>query len=141
MILCRSVLVAVVLSLAPTHAIAQSVRVDRAEIFRTGIFSAKIAKKVEDASISTGQRQLASIDQRVEITAVLPAKVDTFCGLEFVIHGRPKGKSIPVRIVWRYPKPGLANPTGRVVGEDDYKDEVTIAEKEQFFWHLTQNWQ
>jgi hypothetical protein len=62
-------------------------------------------------------------------------------GLDVFIHGSPKGKLVPFRIIWRYPPPGLRNPdTGKTKLTDDYIDEQTLGEKTTFNWTLGSAW-
>jgi Domain of unknown function (DUF3859) len=117
-------------------------RVDRAEILRPGIYSAEVTKRINDKSISTGNRNLVDKVHLVEITTLIHAKPNIFFGLEGMIVGAPNGTKVPVRIIWRYPKPGIVNPaTNRPKLTDDYMDSVIIGHKFQFFWELTRDWQ
>jgi Domain of unknown function (DUF3859) len=117
-------------------------RIDRAEVTRPGVYSAKVTKKIADKTISTGNRNLVKKVHLVEITTLIHAKPDMFFGLEGTVFGAPNGMRVPVRIVWHYPHPGLVNPeTHAAKLTDDYMDDVVIGREFQFFWELTQDWQ
>ncbi len=132
----------VALAMSASLACGQSPRVDGAEVVNPGIYSAKVTKRIEDKSISTGNRNVVSEIENIEITTLIPAKVEMFFGLEGTIFGAPKGARIPVKIVWRYPQPGLNNPAGGAAKlTDEYMDSVNIGNTFQFFWQLTQDWQ
>ncbi len=131
-----------VLAMSASLAYGQSPRVDRAQVRRPGIYSAKVTKKIADKSISTGNRNEVGEIRNTEITTLIPAKVDMFFGLEGTVIGAPKRTRIPVKIVWRYPQPGLQNPAGGAAKlTDEYMDGVNIGNTFQFFWQLTQEWQ
>ena len=120
----------------------QTPRVDRAEVSKPGIYSAKVTKRIADKSISTGTRNEVGEIRNTEITTLIPAKVNMFFGLEGTVIGAPKGTGIPVRIVWRYPQPGLKNPAGGAAKLiDEYMDSAVIGKNFQFFWQLTRDWQ
>ncbi len=120
----------------------QTPRVDRAEVSKPGIYSAKVTKRIADQSISTGNRNEVGEIRNTEITTLIRAKVNMFFGLEGTVFGSPNGTRIPVKIVWRYPQPGIINPvTGTPKLTDEYMDATLIGRKFRYFWELTRDWQ
>jgi len=138
---CRAMLLGAILLLAPAFASAQTLRVDRGEVLKPAIFNAKVTKEIKDANISTGQHIEAKVTEITEITTLIRAKPEMFFGLETIVHGKPNNKPIPVRIVWRYPSPGLINPQGGAPKfTDEYTTDTSLEQPKKFFWHLTEAW-
>jgi hypothetical protein len=121
---------------------AQSGRIDRIEGLKPGILAfGDPPKSIQDKSISTGQRTEAKEIRNVEITTVIPARLNTVFGIECKVIGSPNGASVPVRTVWRYPQPGLTNPdTGITKYTDDYTTPRTIGETTTYYWNLASEW-
>jgi hypothetical protein len=86
----------------------------------TGTYEVEKTKEIEDPNISSGHRYEADATLLHESTTIT-AKLNAAFGLEIMLEGTPRGKVVPVRIVWRYPDPGLQNPqTGKTKFVDDY---------------------
>ena len=48
---------------------------------------------------------------------------------------------MPIRVVWRYPQPGMTNPaTGVTKMRDEYVTERMVGEKTIFAWNLVDEW-
>lgn len=138
----RTLLVLFLLAVGLSFAHAQSVRIDRVDVMRPGIFVAESkTKAITDKNISTGQRTETKSLRNIEVTTLIPARNDTFFGLEGVLVGSPKGERVPVRVVWRYPEPGLTNPqTGVTKYVDDYTDYRIIGDTFTYYWFLGNDW-
>jgi Domain of unknown function (DUF3859) len=122
-----------------TPATAQ-VHVDGIDVVRTGIYKLGKYKEIKNPAISTGQRYEAPATL-LRRTTIIPAKTGTTFGLDIMIRGRPRGRLVPFRIVWRYPEPGLRNPdTGKVKLVDDYIDEKNLGHETSFMWSLGADW-
>jgi hypothetical protein len=121
---------------------AQSARIDRIDGQKPGIFVFdSTPKSIQDQNISTGQRTEAKEVRNVEITTLIPARKDTVFGIEGMVVGSPNGASVPVRVVWRYPEPGLTNPaTGITKYVDDYTERRTIGQSVTYYWNLGSEW-
>jgi Domain of unknown function (DUF3859) len=121
---------------------AQSGRIDRIDALKPGIFVfGDTPKSIQDRSISTGQRTEAKEIRNVEVTTLIPARKDTVFGVEGMVVGSPNGASVPVRVVWRYPEPGLTNPdTGITKYLDDYTERRTIGQSVTYYWNLGSEW-
>ena len=135
----RILLVALLLVVGVPAAQAQ-VRVEGVQVLRAGIYKMGKYKEIDNPDISTGHRYEApaTLTRR---TTIIPAKVGTSFGVDIVIRGKPRGKLVPFRIVWRYPAPGLRNPkTGVAKLIDDYIDQKYLGEKTKFYWALGEEW-
>ena len=68
-------------------------------------------------------------------------KADLIFGLEVRVTGKKRGESLPVKIIWRYPDPGLKNPqTGVAKFADQYVDDVTLGNTHTYYWTLGDEW-
>ena len=71
----------------------------------------------------------------------IDAKAGTVIGAELTIVGAPRRGKVPIKVVWRYPSPGLINPeTKSARTEDEYTDVQLVGETFPVFWGLTQEW-
>jgi Domain of unknown function (DUF3859) len=135
------ILLTALLLIAGVSAAQAQVRVGRADIVRHGIYKLDKYKSVNDKSISTGQRTTATkitFSRRTDRVVVGDGVV---FGLDVYIHGSPSGKKAPMRIVWRYPEPGLRNPdSGKAKYLDDYIDQRTLDTESTFYWSLGDPW-
>jgi hypothetical protein len=117
------------------------VRVDHADLVRRGIYKIEKLDTHKDRSISTGQRTTATKITFSRGTDRIRAADGVVFGLDVYIHGTPSGRKAPMRIVWRYPEPGLRNPnTGKVKFRDEYTDERTLDAESTFYWSLGDPW-
>ena len=124
---------------APIGAHAQ--RIESAKITGYGIFGAGESKSETDPSISTGQRVNHDGTKLVKHTSTIAlheGENKLIFGAEVALKGSPRGYAPRIRVVWLYPRPGLANPnTGKVSLRDEY--EVTdwkVGNTYNFYWTL-----
>ncbi len=130
---------ALLLGLLP--ALAQSLNVERAELVRPGVYQIEVGKPIPDASLATGNRVEARAYKNVKVGTDIPAKLGTIIGAEVTIVGAPRRGKVPLKVVWRYPEPGLTNPETKVTKTmDEYSDTQLVGEKFPVFWGLTQDW-
>jgi hypothetical protein len=136
----RALLTGLMLLFALSAAQAQ-VRVERVDVLHRGIFKIGKMTTITDESISTGQRTSGSKITFVRSTDTIRMSDGVVFGLDVMIHGSPRGQSAPFRIIWRYPDPGLRNPSNNTVKHlDDYIDARTLDEKSTFYWQLGDLW-
>ena len=122
-------------------AAAQAVKVDRIEVARPGTYEIEVGKPIPDAGVATGNRFQATAYKSVKAGADIPAKLGTVIGAELTIVGTPRRGKVPLKVVWRYPSPGLTNPDSKTAKtSDEYTDTQLIGEKFPVFWGLTQPW-
>jgi len=134
------ILLAGLLAIFALSSAQAQVKVSRGEILHTGTYEVGKTKEINDPTISSGHRYEADATLLREATTIT-AKLNTVFGLDVMIEGTPRGKVVPVRIVWRYPDPGLRNPeTGKTKFVDDYMDRREIGKKSTFYWMLGQEW-
>lgn len=120
---------------------AQNVRVERIQIVGTGIIEVGKSKTIKDKTIITGQRTEATKSTIVKQTTDIPAVVDTVFGVDFRMVGVPRGKKATLRIIWRYPEPGIKNPNGTVTTVDAYDDVFTSGpDTNTVYWSLAAAW-
>ncbi|MGP0059777.1 MAG: DUF3859 domain-containing protein [Beijerinckiaceae bacterium] len=101
-------------------AFAQTVRLDRINIVEAGVYEAEIEKRVPEPNSPTGMRNVLGEVKLVARGPQVPAGLGVHFGVRYIIVGAPKGKNADIRIIWRYPSPGLKNPkTGEVIFRSD----------------------
>jgi hypothetical protein len=130
---------AIALLAGPT--LAQSVKVERIEVARPGTYEIEVGKPIPDAGVATGNRVEAKAYKSVKVGSRIEAKTGTIIGAELTIVGTPRRGKVPLKVVWRYPAPGLTNPESKATRtSDEYADTQLIGEKFPIFWGLTQDW-
>jgi Domain of unknown function (DUF3859) len=137
----RAVLGLVGALLLAGSAAAQAVKVERIEVARPGTYQIEVGKPIPDASVATGNRVEATAYKSVKVGQQIEAKVGTIIGAELTVVGTPRRGKAPLKVVWRYPAPGLTNPdTKATKTSDEYDNTQLIGEKFPIFWGLTQDW-
>jgi len=137
----RAVLGLVGALLLAGSAAAQAVKVERIEVARPGTYQIEVGKPIPDASVATGNRVEATAYKSVKVGQQIEAKVGTIIGAELTVVGTPRRGKAPLKVVWRYPAPGLTNPDAKATKtSDEYNDTQLIGEKFPIFWGLTQDW-
>jgi hypothetical protein len=135
------IVLAALLTVGAVSVAQAQVRVEDAEVVRRGLYEAGTLTTIDDDSISTGHRTTAKKMTFKENTTRIVAKDGVVFGLDLVVHGSPRGRTIPVRVVWRYPEPGLRNPSTRDVKfRDEYDDKQTIGTEGTYYWTLGDEW-
>jgi hypothetical protein len=120
---------------------ASSPRIDRLDDIKPGVVSLSEAKTIKDANISTGQRLEGGSPKIVSVSKNISIKLGTVFGVQVRIIGKPAGAKAPIRVIWRYPQPGLKSPiTGKTKFSDEYTDSRPIGESPVFYWNLAEEW-
>lgn len=120
---------------------AQAVTVERIEVARPGTYEIEVSAPVPDKNIATGNRVEAKAYKSVRPGTRIEARAGTIIGAELTIVGAPRRGKVPIKVVWRYPAPGLTNPETKVTKTtDEYADTQLVGEKFPVFWGLTQDW-
>ncbi len=120
---------------------AQTPRIDRLDGVKPGVVSLGEVKKVTDDNISTGERFEGGAPKSVSVTKNISIKLGTVFGVQVHIIGKPAGANVPIRIIWRYPEPGLKSPTtGTTKFSDEYTDSRRIGASPIFYWKLGEEW-
>ena len=120
---------------------AQTPRIDRLDNVRPGVVSLGEVKKVTDNNISTGERFEGGAPKIVSVSKNISIKVGTVFGVQVHIIGKPAGANVSIRIIWRYPEPGIKSPTtGTTKFSDEYTDSRPIGASPVFYWKLGDEW-
>jgi hypothetical protein len=102
---------------------AETLRVDRVDVIKVGIYEVEIAKRTEDKDIATGFSNWASKVKNVSETTTIPARLGVRFGFEYLLVGAPQGGTVPIRVVTKFPKQGVRNPQTRTT---TYREEIVI---------------
>ena len=120
---------------------APPIKVERLAVARAGTFEIEVRGAVPDRTISTGHKFEAKAYKSLKVGAEVEAKAGTIIGAEFTLVGSPRRGKVPLKVVWRYPAPGLTNPESKETKRfDEYFDIQLIGETFPIFWGLTQDW-
>ena len=120
---------------------AQAQGVTGVEVTGAGLMELREVQTHDDAQISTGHRYGATSATVVERTTVIKLKKGIVIGLTAIIRGSPKGQRIPLRVVWRYPQPGMRNPdTGVAKLDDQFETREKLGDETFFYWQLGAEW-
>lgn len=104
---------------------SDGVRVERIEVVRSGILQIGERKSSKDASISTGDLGTISDPKIIKETSTIVAGDGTIhFGAEVRLLGVEKDSRVKLRVVWRYPEPGIVNPQTGVAKHVDEFDDV-----------------
>lgn len=101
---------------------SEEYRVDRVSVLERGIFEAS------NHGPPIGHSRFGPVTNvrgvsLVQSTATIPARKSLRFGLRYVITGAPAGAPVKIRLVTRFPEPGLPDP---VSGVRHYQSEYTI---------------
>lgn len=136
-----AVVVAVVVLAGIGEVQAQAVKVERIEVARPGTYEIEVGSAVPDKGVATGNRVEAKAYKSVREGTLIEVRPGTIIGAELTIVGAPRRGKVPIRVVWRYPAPGLTNPdTKATKTSDEYSDTQLVGEKFPVFWGMTQDW-
>jgi len=127
------------LAVGPSMARAQTLA--GIDILDAGIVKLQDVKTTKDASISTGSRT-QSDGTITRSTTTIEAGPAVIFGVKVRIRGKPDGKIVRYRVVWRYPEPGLRNPnTGITKLSDEFMDGQRLGSvKCCYYWTLGDPW-
>src|SRR5262245_5425425 len=90
---------------------AQSVKITGERAFNVGIYEQTEKREgKKDSSISTGTLNQSPV-RFLRAATTIPMNVKVF-GADFDISGSPRGATKQLRVVWRYPSPGI---NGRLI--------------------------
>ena len=119
----------------------EAVKIERIEVARPGVYEIQAKQSMQDQSISTGHRMSVRGYKNVRTGTQINAMIGTVIGAELTIVGTPKHAKVPIKVVWRYPAPGLVNPQTKAVRTmDEYTDVQQVSDKFPVFWSLAQDW-
>jgi hypothetical protein len=124
-----------------TAGYSKSPRADRIADVKAGLMSLGNDKTIKDETISTGTRIIAAATiTKAGKNIEIPDKSEFAIGVDFLLVGTPKGASVPLKIIWRYPEPGLKSPdTGTTKLTDEYTDpNHTLGKRDALFWKFTE---
>jgi hypothetical protein len=123
----------------------ETVTVERIEVARPGVYEIQARGSSQDLqanqSISTGQKTLVRAYKHLRTGTQIEAKTGTVIGAELTIIGAPRRGKVPIKVIWRYPQPGVINPeTKAPTTVDEYPDSQLVGERFPVFWSLSQEW-
>lgn len=122
---------------APLSVNAQTVNIDRIQIFEWGIYQAETTQKTSAPGTASGQLNTITNIQNIEQTTTIPARMGLRFGFRFNVIGAPQGATAQVRMVTIFPKPGLYNPDRQLTFDhNEYMSEKTIGRDSYAGWRF-----
>ena len=115
----QAVLMAIML---PSRASAASGKVDGATIINDGIYELKLGRRMGTLTMAGQAHHFVTAKRLIRRTADIPAHQCLSFGFEYVILGTPAA-AVPIRMVTRFPSPGLRHPETRAV---TLRDEIVV---------------
>lgn len=92
---------------------AQSPSIDRVNITNPGIYRIEVKSVIDDKKLAGHSWQVVTGMKVVRNTTSVPARLCTSFGFQYVIVGSPSKVEVPIKMVTRFPAPGLYNPETR----------------------------
>ena len=138
----RAVLCCLVLMLATVAAQAQTPRIDRVEVTAKGIFETEGGKRANERGSATGSYVEVTNPKLVSAMTRTNVAQNLEIGIQFTVHGSPKGTPVQLRIVHIFPTQGLRNPeTSLTFYREEYFNTVVIGEPSYQGYKLEREWE
>lgn len=96
------------------------------------------SKTINDSSISTGQRTEATATLTKSANRIELAENVVF-GFFFVLDGQPSNASAKMRVIWRYPDPGIKS-GDKMKFSDEYDADILLNDKQWLYWNAGDIW-
>ena len=111
------------------------------EILEFGAYSGRHQHAVADSAAPTSRVLMEGPVKLIAQTNTIPAVVGRKFGIGFVVKGKPAGKSIPMTVVYRFPK--MVNPkTKREISEYRASIQAKAGDrKPRMLWDFTEPWE
>ena len=121
---------------------AQQPRIDRIDVLEFGLYEAKKEDSRADPGTTTGRTNIVSSVVFYETTTRIPARRGMGFGIRYLVVGAPEGTTVPIRVVWRLPAPGLRNPkSGNTYRESTSNIDVAIGTPRLRGYSLDEDWE
>jgi hypothetical protein len=125
-----------------TNGRAQAPKIDRIEIFQTGIFKAKETGTAAAPGTATGQVSNLSDIQHVRTTNAIPGQLGIRFGYRYRIIGAPRGARVTLRMITLIPSPGIRDPkSGNTIVRGEYSRERTIGQEHYRDYGFDDTWE
>lgn len=102
----------------------QSGVIESVKIGENGIYDVDIIGRIDSKDSPGGIRNVIGRASILDPTTAVAARPCVSFGFEYVIHGSPAGAEVSLRMVTRFPDPGIRNPKTGVVS---YVTEVLVS--------------
>lgn len=119
----RTALAALLAIAAACPASAQPGAVDGAAILNAGIYELDLGRKIAGRNRSGLAHHIVTAKRLNRRATDIPARLCLSFGFEYVILGAPTDVAVPIRMITRFPSPGLRDPETKAVA---HRDEIVI---------------
>ena len=124
-----------------TTSAAHSPRIDNVTIFERGIYRA-YTLGASDRSGTMGPLQRVHGIRLIKSTTAVPARRGTRFGLRYLVNGNPRGETVELRMVTRFPESGVFDPhAGRRHYTHEYSMTATTGTAAYRDYHLDDDWE
>jgi len=120
---------------------AEAQTVQKIVISDPGIYRFEVEKvdRTPD-SVSTGFKTIRNVEL-VQKTERIPGVLGTSFGVRFEIVGEPQGTLVTLKLVTRFPAPGLRNPAGKVLLTSENDRQFRIGEPTSRSYSFDEPWE
>src|SRR5438128_8313992 len=99
------------------------------DILEYGIYKGDVVGRIEDKGVAGGTRDSVENFKLILQTKKVPAKLGTRVGFRYAVRGSPEGAVVMLKMVGKYPAPGLMDPkTKQTRRKDEYTLPVPLGE-------------
>jgi hypothetical protein len=126
----------------PSPAHTQAVQIERIDITEVGIYCADTIGRIPYDDHPGGFRNVVTNIRLLRQTTEIPALLGTRFGFYYAVAGRPEGASSRLRIVTRFPSPGLRDPeSGKTFLMSHHSYAAIIGGTGYQGYHLEYDWE
>ena len=125
----------------PVIARDSDLRVQAAEIVGYGVFKTASQKTHRGFTGSAIAADTVTGIQFTDFTKEIVARLGTNFGFQYIINSTPRGKTMPIRSVIKFPAPGLQRPGGKLYVESVEKKEVRIGQPSLHGYGFDKEWE
>ncbi len=134
-------LVGLLIVLGSSHAAAGEMYVNAAEIVGYGIFDSRQIGATSYGGASIPQDRVENVRFIGDFTNEIPAVLGTEFGFQYLVNSTPRGRSIDITYVIKFPEPGLKRPSGKVYKETRYQAEARIGHRSLHGYGFDRPWE
>lgn len=112
------------------------------EIVDFGIYEIKASQPIYESNLLASQRSVGGTVQLIKSSSIINGSLGTVFGLRFKLTDKSKMGKSQIKIVTKYPFPGIKDPkTGVIHLQDEYMVPVVFGEIQTTYYRLSQKWE
>jgi len=120
---------------------AQTLRIDGITISNYGIYSADPVERLVAPETATGHVAEYKNFRLLTQTETVPGRKGLRFGVEYVVNGAPKSKTVSITWITRFPRPGLRLPSSENLSFNKVEREVKIGTRNYRVYSFDNDWE